>query len=1181
MASEIGSTVFTYGKYRNQSFEEVRQQDAGYCRWVMGLATPNGQLKEFKQFLKGGPATAPGGPGPKPQPSVPSRGQFQQPQPAVPSRGQFQQPQRRQPHQVAQPTASTGPAARGGGPQQQPQTANSTLIVELLNANEFRIWSPAYLDSVVWQAVTGLKLGTWVAEKRHWVFAASQYDEVTSKLHGHPALKSGSVELPPNWVLAKFESFSRSRAPISRNAVARRAIPGGAGGSAFDEMPAKTRDKLMAYQHEGVQFGIAHGGRCLIGDEMGLGKTLQALGIVANYREDWPCLVVAPSSMRFVWRDQIVEWLEVQAEQVQVLTNGKEKLNGHARFVVVSYNLVAKQERFQKRADGSPYKTLIVDESHFVKEHKSQRTQATVAMCKSARRAIMLSGTATVNRAAEIYTQLDALMPGEIPSFLCFVERYCEQSVMHLPGRKVVKWTGSRCTGELNLYLSNSIMIRRLKKDVLSQLPDKTRQRLVLDESQMDKVAIKKLEQLMQAIDEKEKQRLEALKEAGNKEGDKDKSTALENNSHMFKLTSEAKAGAVLEHVEMLLDGDVKFLCFAHHSFMLDKIEQQLQRKRVDYIRIDGGTKQEARPELVNRFQQEESVRVAVLSITACGQGLTLTAASHVVFAELYWVPGQLLQAEDRVHRVGQKSACLIQYLIAPKTMDERIFKMINQKACVVNGILNGEVKGMMEPEPIASQQKLLDDEAKSSAPMSQGTQSTQQIVLATNDDECASATSSQQKSQMQVRMQQAQMQQQQQQQQQEQQQHEEVEKKHLETGSSCIASAELSQRCNAAVATTASLDTDVPCMPQRREQAGNANKQERAEDTVESMVAPEDHTEKAEPAKSAGPTEPAQPSQPSCLSGVDQPPRQTNQADEEHHADQEQCALQNGTSFQDVDTDDEMPVAVLIERQQDVQQTRCTDSSQPASDVVPGETREEPQPSPMKRNASGGHQDVQQTRCTDSSQPASDVVPGEKRKASGLEHASQDCHNESAPASNVASSSNSKDDQSVDNTQHAAGTVGAEPLKHAIDANLASAEHREANPGQHLLAHNMKQTTCSPSTNKRKADEHLLPDASVHRKKLPPANSSHRAAHIPGLRIASAHAALPLTAVSPVKGVPCAPRDLVRCPGRPNHLSKNVKGSAPMAGGFNHLGDQGAVKRRTLGQRLGAAGVGRSLGGS
>ena len=123
---------------------------------------------------------------------------------------------------------------------------------------------------------------------------------------------------------------------------------------------------------------------------------------------------------------------------------------------------------------------------------------------------------------------------------------------------------------------------------------------------------------------------------------------------------------------------------------MLDELEGLLNEKKVGFIQMDGRTPTSSRQAMVNRFQTDDTVRVALLSITACNSGLTLTAASLVVFAELYWVPGILNQCEDRVHRIGQKNSVQIQYLCVKDSLDVDMFRALNRKTKTLNAMLDG-----------------------------------------------------------------------------------------------------------------------------------------------------------------------------------------------------------------------------------------------------------------------------------------------------------------------------------------------------------------------------------------------------------------------------------------------------------------------------------------------------------
>lgn len=126
-----------------------------------------------------------------------------------------------------------------------------------------------------------------------------------------------------------------------------------------------------------------------------------------------------------------------------------------------------------------------------------------------------------------------------------------------------------------------------------------------------------------------------------------------------------------------MLENSVKLIVFAHHMIMLDGLEQAISQKGYKYMRIDGNVSSEERHKRVNNFQEDAKTVVALLSITAAGVGLTLTASSTIVFAELHWTPGIMIQAEDRAHRIGQKSSVNCHYLIGESTLDEMLYRYL------------------------------------------------------------------------------------------------------------------------------------------------------------------------------------------------------------------------------------------------------------------------------------------------------------------------------------------------------------------------------------------------------------------------------------------------------------------------------------------------------------------------
>ncbi|KAM5228871.1 SWI/SNF-related matrix-associated actin-dependent regulator of chromatin subfamily A-like protein 1 [Ctenodactylus gundi] len=422
----------------------------------------------------------------------------------------------------------------------------------------------------------------------------------------------------------------------------------------------KLVSNLMPFQRAGVNFAIAKRGRVLLADDMGLGKTIQAICIAAFYRKEWPLLVVVPSSVRFTWEQAFIRWLpSLSPENINVVVNGKGRLTA-GLVNIVSFDLLSKLEKQLKTS----FKVVIVDESHFLKNIKTARCRAAVPILKVAKRVILLSGTPAMSRPAELYTQIIGVKPTFFPQFHAFGLRYCDAK------RQSWGWdySGSSNLGELKLLLEEAVMLRRLKSDVLSQLPAKQRKMVVVAPGRISARARASLDAAAQEMTKTstKQQQKEAL-------------------IVFFNRTAEAKTPCVIEYIlDLLESGREKFLVFAHHKVVLDAVTKELERKRVPHIRIDGSTPSADREELCQQFQLSDRHAVAVLSITAVNMGLTFSSADLVVFAELFWNPGVLIQAEDRVHRIGQTKSVGIHYLVARGTADDYLWPLIQEKIKVL-----------------------------------------------------------------------------------------------------------------------------------------------------------------------------------------------------------------------------------------------------------------------------------------------------------------------------------------------------------------------------------------------------------------------------------------------------------------------------------------------------------------
>ncbi|KAL3146777.1 hypothetical protein ABBQ38_014760 [Trebouxia sp. C0009 RCD-2024] len=224
------------------------------------------------------------------------------------------------------------------------------------------------------------------------------------------------------------------------------------------------------------------------------------------------------------------------------------------------------------------------------------------------------------------------LAPGLLGEKDDFGQRYCGGAPEEVaPG--VTQWLGSSNLDELNAVLTRHLMVRRLKKDVLKELPPKLHQQILVDVTAAHAAEIRRIFTALNKI-------------RGDKNlADDRKRLAGVELQRLYVATGNAKISGAVEQVQATLDEGQKVIVFAHHLAMLDGLEQQLGPEH-NAIRIDGSTSMDARKQLVDHFQQDPDVRLAILSITAAGTGITLTAAQCVVFAELSWNPGHLIQWE-------------------------------------------------------------------------------------------------------------------------------------------------------------------------------------------------------------------------------------------------------------------------------------------------------------------------------------------------------------------------------------------------------------------------------------------------------------------------------------------------------------------------------------------------------
>jgi len=498
------------------------------------------------------------------------------------------------------------------------------------------------------QTFKAIDSGQYNAQQKTWNFHIMDHDRLIQKTN---SLKPEVDIIPlPNWTL---QTFKTPRTLLPENID-------------ISDIEPHLFENLMPFQKEGIQYGVSRNGRVLIADDMGLGKTVQALGLASYYRQAWPVLVICPSTVRFSWEEAIGRWLpSVDRQDITVITKGKDFI-GSAKFTIISYDLVGKKSEDLKRKN---FQFVIMDESHSIKDFKSARTKAAEPFLKNSKYLVLLSGTPALSRPIELFSQLQALDPRLFRYPSEYGNRYCDGKMRKIGAMEIPDFSGSSNMQELSLILNERCMIRRLKTEVLQQLPSKQRCLVVLDPAGVDTAS-------------------KVMKEK-KKENEKDDLRGMAKRAFIlgwYNETATAKLKAVQDYIKDLINTrDKKFIVFAHHQVVLRGVVETLEKLKIGFIFIDGTVSSSDRKTRVDKFQTDDSTRVAVLSITAANAGITLTAAQLVVFAELFWNPGILTQAEDRAHRIGQTDSVVIQYLVARETADDVLWPMIQKKLEVLN----------------------------------------------------------------------------------------------------------------------------------------------------------------------------------------------------------------------------------------------------------------------------------------------------------------------------------------------------------------------------------------------------------------------------------------------------------------------------------------------------------------
>lgn len=471
--------------------------------------------------------------------------------------------------------------------------------------------------------------------------------------------------------------------------------------------------ELLDFQKQGVAYVLSRNNRALIGDEMGLGKTVQSIAWAQAVAYCRPALIICPASLKYNWAKEIKTW--VNNPTIYVINGKPDSTDNYKQlydeqylylkgsdtnvYIIINYDILmndlvkytdeeGKERKKEVRYTGwvdfikkAKIQLVILDEVQYIKNKSSGRAKATISICKDLDNIVALSGTPIENRPIEFFNILNLLNPYQFKNKLEFAEKYC--GAMH----NGFGWDFNGATNlkELNELVTNSLMIRRLKDEVLTQLPPK--RRIIVD---------------IDVENKKEYNKAKAdvigwLRTIGKVDSatKAEKAKALVKINVLKQLALQGKIKNCIEWIRNYLESGNKLVVFVTHTktieILLKEFGHVINDKNGIAVEVDGSVDPKTRQKYVEIFQNDDRCRLFIGNIQAAGVGLTLTKAPDTCHIELAMVPALHLQAEDRVHRIGQTADSVnAYYLIARGTIEEEIAKILASKYEILKMTLDG-----------------------------------------------------------------------------------------------------------------------------------------------------------------------------------------------------------------------------------------------------------------------------------------------------------------------------------------------------------------------------------------------------------------------------------------------------------------------------------------------------------
>ena len=456
-------------------------------------------------------------------------------------------------------------------------------------------------------------------------------------------------------------------------------------------IPQSLEKVLREYQKVGFKWletldKYQFGG--ILADDMGLGKTIQIIAIILAYKEKKeeekkPIMVVCPSSLTLNWKAEIERFASnIKTILISGPANKRQELiKDIASYdvAITSYDLLKRDIDLYNELN-QEFRYIIADEAQYMKNSNTQNAKAIKNI--NAKTKFALTGTPIENSLAELWSIFDFLMPGYLFSYKKFKENY-EQPI--------VKDEDEKTMSKLRMLIEPFIL-RRTKKQVLTELPDKTI--TILDNEMNDeqqKIYLSYLAEVKSELNEQikingfEKSQMQILSALTRlRQICCHPSLFLDN----YKGES-SKLNQCLEIIKDAISSGHKILLFSTYTSMFDIIEKELKKEEIKYFKLTGQTKVDKRIALVDEFNNNQTIKVFLISLKAGGTGLNLTGADVVIHYDPWWNLAAENQATDRAYRIGQKNSVQVYKLITKNSIEEKIYELQERKAKLIDNVLD------------------------------------------------------------------------------------------------------------------------------------------------------------------------------------------------------------------------------------------------------------------------------------------------------------------------------------------------------------------------------------------------------------------------------------------------------------------------------------------------------------